>query len=61
MSVDRHEVSRHCALALKELLEAIEQPEKIRGKDLISSNQVRWAKTALKEVRDSDYHEFSGI
>lgn len=61
MITDKDLVYRHCALALKELLEAIEQPEKVRGKNLPSSNQVRFANTALKQVRDSNLPEFRGI
>lgn len=61
MNTDKNLVRRHCALALKELLEAIEQPEKVRGQNLLSSNQVRFANTALKEVRNSNLSEFRGV
>ncbi len=52
---------RHCALALKELLQAIDTPEKVRGDCLANSRQVRYARTALKEARESGLPDFDGI
>lgn len=51
----------HCALALIELLDAIENPEKVRGPSLIESRQVRLARTIAQEAKESTLPAFKNL